>query len=166
MRTKVMICSLVAVGLLTAGSASKASAASATAADKAFVGKVSQGGLYEVEASKVAEMKATEQYVKDQALTEVHDHTLVNAKLKQIADSTSVSELPGLNAEFTQRLNKLKSVPKAQFDAAYVSDMKSIHDGDEKLFKQESTQGSDLYKGFAAETDKVVKQHIGALNAN
>jgi putative membrane protein len=166
MHSKVMGCSLVAIGLLVAGSASNAFAATASAADKTFVGKVSQGGLYEVEASKVAEMKATEQYVKDQAVTEVHDHLLVNAKLKQIAAATGVSELPGLNAEFTQRLNKLKAVPRAQFDAAYVGDMKSIHDGDEKLFKQESMQGSDAYKGFAGETDKVVKQHIGALNAN
>ena len=34
-------------------------------ADRAFVGKVSQGGLYEVEAGKVAAMKATAPAVKN-----------------------------------------------------------------------------------------------------
>jgi putative membrane protein len=141
-------------------------AAKASSADKAFVGKVSQGGLYEVEASKVAETKAKQQYVKDQAITEVHDHELVNGKLKHIATATGVPVAPTLNAEFAERLNKLKAVPADQFDAAYYSDMQQIHDGDEKLFAQEATEGSEPYKPFAAETDKVVKQHIGALHAN
>ena len=51
--------------------------ATASETDRAFVAKVSQGGTYEVEASRYAETKAVAQDVKDLAVTEVHDHTLV-----------------------------------------------------------------------------------------
>ena len=138
----------------------------ASAADKVFVGKVSQGGMYEVEASKVAGQKATAQDVKDLAATEIHDHELVNSKLKKTAAAAGLPVAAELNATFQQRLAKLKGVSGAAFDDAYLSDMKQIHDGDEKLFAKESTEGSGDFKPFAAETDRIVKRHIGALNAN
>ena len=140
------------------------SAATASEADKTFVGKVSQGGMYEVEASKVAEMKAVAQDVKDIAYTEVHDHELVNRKLKKIATAAGITVAPKLNAEFQQRLDKLKAVSGSDFDAAYISDMEKIHDGDEKLFAQEAMEGTGDFKPFAAETDLIVKRHIGALH--
>ena len=59
-------------------------------------------------------------------------------------------------------------VPGASADRkawdAYLDDMKSIHDKDEKLFAQEATDGSDAFKTFAHQTDLIVKRHIGALH--
>lgn len=138
--------------------------AAASDADRTFVGKVSQGGAYEVEASKLAEARATAPDVKDIASSEVHDHEGVNARLKKIAAATGVPVAGALNAEFTERLAKLKAVSGADFDAAYIEDMKTIHDKDEKLFAQEATDGSGAYKSFAHETDLIVKRHIGALH--
>jgi len=60
-----------------------------SAADKAFVAKVSQGGMFEVELAKVAETKATTQDLQYQANTEEHDHTLVGNKLKSIMKRTA-----------------------------------------------------------------------------
>lgn len=136
----------------------------ASDADRTFVGKVSQGGAYEVEASKLAEAKATAPDVKDLAATEVHDHELVNRELKKIAGTTGIAIAPKLNAEFQQRLDKLKSTSAADFDAAYVADMQDIHDKDEKLFAQEAQDGSDSFKPFVHNTDLIVKRHIGALH--
>ena len=132
--------------------------------DKTFVGKVSQGGMYEVEASKLAEMKAVAQDVKDQAIAEVHDHQLVGAKLKRIATAAGVPVAAQLNPTFRQRLDKLKDTSAADFDAAYLMDMQQIHDMDEKLFAKEATEGSGDFKAFAHETDLIVKRHIGALH--
>ncbi len=140
-------------------------AAAAPAVDTTFVGKVSQGGAYEVAASQYAELHAQSQDVKDLAFAEVHDHTLVGNKLKKISAAAGISIAPTLNGEFQQRLAKLKSAPKDQFDAAYLDDMKSIHDKDQKLFAQEANDGTGDFKPFAAETDRIVKRHIGALNA-
>jgi putative membrane protein len=133
--------------------------------DSTFVGKVSQGGAYEVAASQYAETRAQAQDVKDLAVAEVHDHTLVGNKLKKISAAAGIPIALTLNTEFQQRLDKLKSTPKADFDAAYLDDMKSIHDKDEKLFAQESNDGTGAFKAFAAETDRIVKRHIGTLNA-
>ncbi len=140
-------------------------AAPATAVDKTFTAKVSQGGMYEVEAGKLAETKATAQDVKDLANMDVHDHTLVNSKLKKITAANNVPVASQLNSEFTERLAKLKGVSSAAFNAAYVSDMQTIHDKDEKLFAQEASEGSGDFKEFATETDAIVKRHIGAFNA-
>ena len=121
----------------------------ASAADKVFVAKVSQGGAYEVEASKLAEMRASAADVKDLAMAEVHDHEGVGRELNRIAAATDISVEPRLNAEFQERLAKLKAVPAADFDAAYVADMRSIHDKDEKLFAAEAGEGSSNFRGFA-----------------
>jgi putative membrane protein len=133
-------------------------------ADRVFTGKVSQGGLYEVMASRYATTRATMPDVRDLAVSEVHDHELVNMGLKKVATAEGIAIKPGLNAEFTERLAKLKAVPAAEFDAAYIADMESIHDGDEKLFAQEAMDGSDSYKKFAHQSDLIVKRHIGALH--
>jgi putative membrane protein len=138
--------------------------APASDTDKAFVGKVSQGGMYEVEASKVAMQRAVEPDVKDTANTEVHDHELVGSELKRIATKTGIPTSPTLNAEFSARLAKLKSASASGFDAAYIADMESIHDKDEKLFAQEAMDGSDNFKTFAHQTDMIVKRHIGSLH--
>jgi putative membrane protein len=139
--------------------------AAAPAVDTTFVGKVSQGGAYEVAASQYAVLHAQAQDVKDLASTEVHDHTLVGNKLKKTSAEAGISIAPTLNPEFQQRLAKLKSAGPADFDAAYLTDMKAIHDKDEKLFAQEASEGTGAFKPFAAETDRIVKRHIGALNA-
>lgn len=137
----------------------------ASDADKAFVAKVSQGGRYEVEASQLALTKAAAQDVKDLATTEVHDHELVNRKLKAISAAKHVPIAPTLNAEFSDKLAHLRTLSGADFDSAYLSEMSTIHDKDEKLFAQEAMDGgASAYKAFAAETDPIVKRHIGALH--
>jgi putative membrane protein len=136
----------------------------ASDADKVFVGNVSQGGAYEVAASKVAMMRATMPDVKDLATSEVHDHESVGANLKRISASVGIPIAAQLNPEFTQRLAKLKAVSAADFDAAYIADMKQIHDKDEKLFAKEANEGSSNFQTFAHQTDLIVKRHIGALN--
>jgi putative membrane protein len=136
----------------------------ASQADRAFVAKVSQGGLYEVEAGRVAAVRGTVPVIKNFGVLESHDHEGVNSALKHIAGMTGVSITPGLNAEFSQRLAKLKAVPSAQFDSYYVADMKQIHNKDEGLFAQEAEEGSAPYKQFAHQTAVLVNAHLGWLN--
>ena len=139
-------------------------AESASKADRDFVAKVSQGGLYEVEAGKVAAMHGTVPVIKDFGVLEAHDHEGVNAELHHIAAQTGVTITPGLNPEFTQRLDKLKAVPATQFDSFYVADMKQIHNNDEGLFKKEASEGSPAYQSFAHQTALLVNAHLGWLD--
>lgn len=142
---------------------SASAAPPASEADKAFVGKVSQGGLYEVEAGKVAAARGSSPVIRDLGVLESHDHMGVNSRLKEIAAATGASIQPELNAEFSARLAKLKAVPATQFDAYYVVDMKQIHTKDEGLFVQEEGDGSETYKPFAHQTAVLVKAHLGWL---
>ena len=89
---------LLALAISASGNAFAQQTASDT--DKAFVAKVSQGGRYEVEASKLALQKASTQNVKDAANSEVHDHKLVNKKLKTISAAAHVSIAPALESGF------------------------------------------------------------------
>jgi len=138
--------------------------AQASDTDRAFVAKVSQGGRYEVEASQLAVHKAMAQDVKDLAVMEVHDHQLVGDKLKAISAAEGAPIAPTLSADFQQKLDHLKTLSGSAFDSAYLAEMDTIHDKDEKLFAQESMDGTPKYKAFAAETDRIVKRHIGALH--
>ena len=162
-RKWVVFSSSVALAMLLIPTVAEAFA-TASDADKTFDGKVSQGGAYEVEASRYAETKAVAPDVKDLAITEVHDHTLVGNNLRRAAASTGIPIAPTLNAEFKERLAKLKAVSAPDFDAAYIADMQAVHDKDEKLFAQETEGGSESFKTFAHQTDLIVKRHIGALH--
>ncbi len=136
----------------------------ASQADRDFVAKVSQGGQYEVEAGRVAAIRGTSPVIKNFGTLEAHDHEGVGRDLKRISAAAGITIAPALNAEFTQRLDKLKSVPASGFDAFYVQDMKQIHNKDEGLFAQEAQGGSASYKTFAHATAVLVNAHLGWLN--
>lgn len=142
-----------------------ANAATATAADRAFVAKVSQGGMFEVQAGKLAAQKASAQDVQDFAAAEVHDHTLVGDKLKAISGSEGIDIAPTLNAEFSGKLSHLQRLSGADFAVAYMADMAALHDADGAAFAKESVSGgSSAYRAFGAETHLIVQRHIGAIH--
>ncbi len=137
-----------------------------SAADRAFVAKVSQGGMYEVEASKVAVQKATAQNVIDTGVTEVHDHQLVGAKLSAIATALALPFPTSLNPMFQQRLDKLSALSGAAFDHTYIDEMDRIHAIDVLAFAEEARTGKNpALRAFASETVLIVRRHIGSLHA-
>jgi len=151
-----------------AASAGRAFAAdiSYSAADKAFVLKVSQGGMFEVAAAKVAEQKAGEQNIADIGNTEVHDHTLVGAKLHDIASQLGISYPLTLNAMFQAKVDKLNGLSGKAFDDAFIDEMVTIHEADGAAFAQEAQSGQNpMLRAFAAETVLIVRRHIGELKA-
>jgi len=160
--------SSLGIAILTFSWAIGAQAAdSFSGADKTFVAKVSQGGMYEVELGKLAETQGATQDVKDSGNTEAHDHMLVGNKLKSIVEKNGMEFPTHLNAEFQARLDRFKALPMDQFDAAYIEDMKKIHQADGAAFAREASSGTnpDL-KSFAAETYRIVQRHLGELGAN
>ena len=159
---KTRIAMALGAALLSAGAAT---AAVPTAADRAFVAKVSQGGMFEVSAGKLAESKGSTQDIRDFATAEVHDHTLVGGKLKAISASEGIAISPTPNAEFAGKLSHLQGLSGTAFDAAYLSEMASLHAADGAAFAKEANEGgSAAYRAFGAETHRIVQRHIGAIN--
>jgi len=139
---------------------------SLSSADRAFVAMVSQGGMFEVKAGQAAADKGSTQDIKDQGVTEAHDHQLVGDKLKSIATANGLDFPQALNPQFQKQLDDLTALSGAAFDAAYLKDMKDIHAKDGAAFAKESTGGSNAaLKAFASETHRIVLRHIGALSA-
>jgi putative membrane protein len=141
-------------------------AAAPAPVDQAFTAKVSQGGMFEVDAGKLAESKAQAQDVKDFAVMEVHDHTLVGDGLKKAADHEGIKFSSKLNPEFQGKLDKLKDLSGPAFDAAYMDEMADLHAKDGAAFAEEAKASADMgYKSFAGETHRIVQRHIGAIHA-
>lgn len=164
-RPHVLGAAAIAFAALTA-SATASAADTLSPGDQAFVAKVSQGGMFEVAASKVAVEQAQAQEIKDMASTEVHDHESVGAKLKDIASKNGDDFPTDLNADFTHRIDALKALKGKAFDMHYTAEMRRIHAADGAAFAKEATaaKNPDL-KAFAAETSGIVKMHIGAWKA-
>ena len=137
-----------------------------SAADKAFVAKVSQGGMFEVKLGELAEDQGNAQDIKDQGQTEAHDHKLVGDKLKSIASEASIDVGDSLNPMFQKQLDDLKALSGPAFDAAYLKAMKTIHAKDGAAFAAEAKSGTNpKLRSFAAETHRIVESHIGELDA-
>jgi putative membrane protein len=140
-------------------------AETASPADKAFVAKVSQGGMFEVALGKLAADKGATQEIRDNGVTEAHDHELVGAKLKSVSTDAGVQFDSKLNPEFQGKLDKLGALSGKAFDAAYVTAMEEVHKIDGGLFAKEAKEGGTSgFKAFAAETHSIVGMHIGALH--
>jgi len=156
---------LLLIALCVAGSTATY-AQTATPGDKAFVAKVSQGGMYEVAAGRVAITKGTKQDIRDFATAEVHDHVLVGAKLKKVSAEAGITFSSEPNAEFSAKLKHLSSLSGLAFDEEYLSEMGTIHDMDGAAFAKEATNGGTAaFRAFGAETHRIVLRHIGAIKA-
>jgi len=143
-----------------------AAAESVATVDKAFAGKVSQGGRFEVEAGELAQGKAASQDVKDFAARDVADHNQVNAELQSIANTQSLPLAPKLNKKFRKMLSSLSALSGPAFDQAYVAAMSQIHIKDEDILAKEAADAaSPDWKAFAAKTDGIVRGHVVALYA-
>ncbi|WP_419730216.1 DUF4142 domain-containing protein [Lichenicola sp.] len=154
-------------GLLTVAASTAAHAAEAvSAADRAFVAKVSQGGMFEVKLGQVAGDQGSTQDIKDQGATEAHDHTLVGDKLKSVASDAGIDVPDGLNPQFQKQLDSLEAMSGTAFDAAYLHAMDVIHAKDGAAFAAEASSGTNPgLRAFAAETHRIVVRHIGELHA-
>lgn len=140
--------------------------AAGTAQDRAFVAKVGPGGMFEVQASQLAQTRASAPDVRDFAAMEVHDHTLVGDRLKAISSREGVMAPSALTPEFQAKLERLKALSGPAFDAAYMRDMADLHPKDGAAFAQEAAAGGSAdYRTFGAETHKIVERHIGAIQA-
>ena len=140
--------------------------AAATPTDKAFVAKVSQGGMFEVQAGRLADQKGSTQDIRDFGAMEVHDHTGVGDKLKVASSHSGISFSSQLNPEFTGKLGHLQSLSGPAFDAAYMDEMSTLYAADGAAFAEEAKEGGSAeFRAFGAETHRIVQRHIGAIHA-
>lgn len=141
----------------------------ASEATDVFWKKAAEGGMAEVELSKVALTKAQNADVKKFAEMMVADHGKANDELKALASKKNVSLPASLDPAHKMTQEKLEGMSGAGFDKAYVEAMVKDHADAVNLFQAQADGGTDKeLKEFASKTLPTLKSHqkmIGDIQA-
>ena len=152
-----------------AGAASAATmgpATPASAKDRDFVQKAAMGGMAEVEASQVAQEKASKDSVKAFSAKMVADHGKANDELKQIATGKGMTLPAAPDAAHQKAEAKLATMSGAGFDKAYKAQMVADHQKTVALFKKEASGGNDPeLKAFATKMLPDLQEHLKMAQA-
>ena len=129
--------------------------------DRVFLQAAAVGGLFEVEASKLALARGSKPAVKAFATMMVEDHSKANAKIRTLASDRQIALPETLDEDHTQRLAKLQVQDRgAAFDEAYADAMEDGHDAALRLFKAAADGADDAeLRAFAADTLPVLESH-------
>jgi putative membrane protein len=128
--------------------------------DKKFVSTAAEGGLAEVDFSKLAVEKAKNPQVKAFAQKMVHDHSMLNEKMAPIAQSLGITPPQHLGPVDATEYAKLKLLTGDEFDKSYMSEMVKAHHSDLDAFQQEeSATANSKLKTTVAGGVKVITMH-------
>ncbi|MBY4946664.1 DUF4142 domain-containing protein [Cupriavidus respiraculi] len=130
--------------------------------DRSFLENAAQGGLAEVEASKLAEQKASSADVKSFAAQMIKDHTKVNDELKQLASTKGYT--PPTEPSVMQRteMKALSVLDGEKFDKMYSSRIGvAAHEATLKQFREAAQRAQDPdVKAFAAKHVPDLEHHL------
>ena len=147
-------------------SMSTMSSAPASEQDAKWAVDVANGGMTEIELSKLAQTKATSQRLKDFANMMVTDHTAASDKLKQIAATKNITLPDKLSDDSQKKLDNLNKKSGKDFDKAYMDDMLAGHKNAVDKFKKGSSDLKDTdLKNFAAQTLPTIQMHQDSIKA-
>ena len=146
---------------VTALACSAAMSADAPAkADQEFFNKAAAGGMFEVEAGKLAESRGQGAQVKSFGAMLVKDHSTANDELKALASRKGVTLPAALPKEHQETLDKLGK--SKDFDKDFIQEVGlKDHKKDISLFEKTSKDAKDPdVKAFAAKTLPTLKMHL------
>ena len=134
--------------------------------DASFYKHAAEGGIFEVEAGKLAQDKGNSQKVKDFGAMMVTDHSAANDKLKSLAESKDISLPSSSSVGQMATKGKLEVLSGDTFDKSYIKSQVKAHQQTIALFKKESATGQDPEaKAFAKATLPTLRSHLKAINA-
>lgn len=129
--------------------------------DQKFVSEAASGGLFEVEAGKIAAERASKQEVKDFAQSMIDDHGKANQELKQIATSKNFNVPTEMNKKHRQDLDKLSKYSGADFDKHYMDMMVKDHKKDVTEFRKHAKEGKDPeLRAWASKKVAALEHHL------
>jgi len=130
-------------------------------ADQVFAMMAAEGGLTEVQLSKLAADQASSAEVKQVAQRLVQDHTKANQELLTIAKQKDISvpkELDDTHEDVVKLFSRLEG---AQFDREFLRYQVMHHEKDVAAFNLQAKEGQDPdLKAFAAKQLPVLKEHL------
>lgn len=130
--------------------------------DRGFMEKAAEGGLFEVQASRLAQDRALDPAVKRFAAMLAEQHTAANGELTQLAGDIGVRLPADVPRGMRKTLDKLAKLSGAPFDRAYVEEVAlKDHRKAIELFEQASKQAKDArLKAWIDKTLPVLREHL------
>jgi putative membrane protein len=125
-----------------------------------FYTNAAQGGMAEVELSKLALAKSQNPEVKKFAQMMVSDHGKANDELKALAGKKNVKLPDGVNGSQKSTMEDLGKLSGAEFDKKYVETMVKDHEKTVDLFEDNTTNSDADIKAFATKTLPTLKSHL------
>ena len=137
--------------------------AETTSSLQGFVTGAAISDMYEVEAGKIAQTRATNPGVKAFAAKMVQAHTETTAKLKSVLGK--MKHQPAAPARLDDRrqglIDDLRGAKTADFDARYMSQQVDAHKEALILMQGYASDGDNAaVKSFAATTATAVQDHL------
>ncbi|MBC3786636.1 DUF4142 domain-containing protein [Spirosoma utsteinense] len=133
-----------------------------SSADQSLMMEVAKGGMKQLEMSKVAVQKASNEAVRQLAQAEVQEQTGLSAKLKEIAQAKGITLPATPDAEVQAAVSRLQAVSGMAFDRMYVTEsgVKGHEKLDSVMSKVKSTATDANLKSVAQVAHPLVKNHL------
>jgi putative membrane protein len=133
--------------------------------DAKFAVDAANGGMTEIELSKLAATKAKSADVKKFADMMVMDHTNAGEQLKAVAKTKNITLPDSVSADSKQAIADLSKKAGAEFDKAYVDKMVADHKATVDMFESASKNLKDPdLKAFVDKTLPTIKGHLDNIN--
>lgn len=130
--------------------------------DKKFIEKAAAGGMFEVEAARLASEKASDPQIKAFAAKLMDHHQQANQELKQIADARGVMLPTKLPSKEQAMIDKLSKAEGDKFDKEFLKTVGlRDHKEDIRQFENAQNETSDAeLKSWIAKTLPTLRTHL------
>ncbi len=127
-----------------------------------FVKEAAISDMFEIESSKLAAQRATDEATKNFANQMVTDHTKTSTQLKEAVSSDPQTPVPNsLDSSHQSKLDKLKGLTGADFTKQYHDDQVTAHKNAVSLFERYAKGGdSEKLKSWASKTLPDLQKHL------
>ncbi|MBI5334490.1 MAG: DUF4142 domain-containing protein [Burkholderiales bacterium] len=151
-----------AAGAQPGAAGSATGAASLAIADRNFLAHAAEGGLFEVEAGRLASERAQHTGVKALGATLSSDHTDAAQRLRDLAAAKGVTLPTTVSAAQRETLTKLGQASGADFDRLFLAQVGiDAHQRDIAAFEHAAREAKDAdVKAFATATLPTLRQHL------
>ena len=132
----------------------------------AFLMRVANSGIAEVEMTSLAQQKATYQSVKDLAVMLHKDHTAVNEQVRNLAGQKNIVLPATVTEEKQKEIDNLKKMTGKDFDRVFIKTMVDNHEASIDKFQKamENAKDADI-KSFADKTLPALRMHLDSAKA-
>lgn len=149
----------------SSASLNETSARQFSARDREFIDKAVQGGMFEIESSRLALEKNASAQNRSFANMMIEDHTKANQALEKIVHEKGGTVPITLSPDMQDKIDELRQATGAAFDHTYHDMQVKGHDDAITLFERASRDSDDGdLKSFAARTLPTLRMHRNHLD--